>query len=124
VRGVDARAWYAASIRKRSKRHRAKRKEISEMRTGEGETLVATLATYPRHRRQKASTSSPRLLGPPWMLNGCSQLYTWLGLTAGDVLNMDETTKRDAYTLLLPYGTNNEFGFPIIYARTRKVAKA
>ncbi len=89
------------------------RGEISEMRTGEGKTLVATLATYLNAIEGKGVhvvTVNDYLArrDAEWM----GQLYTWLGLTVGVIVpNMDETTKRDAYNADITYGTNNEFGF-------------
>ncbi len=89
------------------------RGEISEMRTGEGKTLVATLATYLNAIEGKGVhviTVNDYLArrDAEWM----GQLYTWLGLTVGVIVpNMDELTKRDAYNADITYGTNNEFGF-------------
>ncbi len=89
------------------------RGEISEMRTGEGKTLVATLATYLNAIEGKGVhvvTVNDYLArrDAEWM----GQLYTWLGLTVGVIVpNMDERTKRDAYNADITYGTNNEFGF-------------
>ena len=89
------------------------RGEISEMRTGEGKTLVATLATYLNAIEGKGVhvvTVNDYLArrDAEWM----GQLYTWLGLTVGVIVpNMDELSKRDAYNADITYGTNNEFGF-------------
>jgi preprotein translocase subunit SecA len=89
------------------------RGEIAEMRTGEGKTLVATLATYLNAIEGKGVhvvTVNDYLArrDAEWM----GQLYRWLGLTVGVIVpNMVEATKRDAYNADITYGTNNEFGF-------------
>ncbi|MHA7818106.1 MAG: preprotein translocase subunit SecA [Erythrobacter sp.] len=89
------------------------RGEIAEMRTGEGKTLVATLATYLNAIHGKGVhvvTVNDYLArrDAEWM----GQLYTWLGLTVGVIVpNMSEIAKRDAYNADITYGTNNEFGF-------------
>ncbi|MEE4154369.1 MAG: preprotein translocase subunit SecA [Erythrobacter sp.] len=89
------------------------RGEIAEMRTGEGKTLMATLAVYLNAIEGKGVhviTVNDYLAArdAEWM----GQLYTWLGLTVGTILpNMDEFSKREAYGSDITYGTNNEFGF-------------
>jgi preprotein translocase subunit SecA len=89
------------------------RGEIAEMRTGEGKTLVATLATYLNAIEGKGVhvvTVNDYLAtrDAEWM----GQLYRWLGLTVGVIVpNMMEADKRDAYNADITYGTNNEFGF-------------
>ncbi len=89
------------------------RGEIAEMRTGEGKTLMATLAVYLNAIEGKGVhviTVNDYLAArdAAWM----GQLYQWLGLSVGTVLpNQDEYTKRDAYNADITYGTNNEFGF-------------
>jgi len=89
------------------------RGEIAEMRTGEGKTLVATLAVYLNAIEGKGVhvvTVNDYLArrDAEWM----GQLYRWLGLTVGVIVpNMDEISKRDAYNADITYGTNNEFGF-------------
>jgi len=89
------------------------RGEIAEMRTGEGKTLVATLAVYLNAIEGKGVhvvTVNDYLArrDAEWM----GQLYTWLGLSVGVIVpNMDEFAKRDAYNADITYGTNNEFGF-------------
>ncbi|MGB7418934.1 MAG: preprotein translocase subunit SecA, partial [Erythrobacter sp.] len=89
------------------------RGEIAEMRTGEGKTLVATLATYLNAIEGKGVhvvTVNDYLArrDAEWM----GQLYRWLGLTVGVIVpNMVEAAKRDAYNADITYGTNNEFGF-------------
>jgi len=89
------------------------RGEISEMRTGEGKTLVATLAVYLNAIEGKGVhvvTVNDYLArrDAEWM----GQLYNWLGLKVGVIVpNMNELDKRDAYNADITYGTNNEFGF-------------
>ncbi|NNC58996.1 MAG: preprotein translocase subunit SecA, partial [Erythrobacter sp.] len=89
------------------------RGEIAEMKTGEGKTLVATLATYLNAIEGKGVhvvTVNDYLArrDADWM----GQLYNWLGLSVGvAVPNMNEMQKRDAYNADITYGTNNEFGF-------------
>ncbi len=89
------------------------RGEIAEMRTGEGKTLMATLAVYLNAIDGKGVhvvTVNDYLAArdAAWM----GQLYQWLGLSVGTILpNQDEYTKRDSYNADITYGTNNEFGF-------------
>lgn len=89
------------------------RGEIAEMRTGEGKTLVATLATYLNALEGKGVhvvTVNDYLAtrDAEWM----GRLHQFLGLTIGVVVpNMNEFEKRDAYNADITYGTNNEFGF-------------
>ena len=89
------------------------RGEIAEMRTGEGKTLVATLATYLNAIEGKGIhvvTVNDYLASrdAEWM----GRLHQFLGLTIGVVVpNMNEFEKRDAYNADITYGTNNEFGF-------------
>ncbi|QUL38900.1 preprotein translocase subunit SecA [Erythrobacter sp. JK5] len=89
------------------------RGEIAEMRTGEGKTLMATLAVYLNALEGKGVhvvTVNDYLArrDAEWM----GQLYEFLGLTVGVIVpNMDEYAKRDAYNADITYGTNNEFGF-------------
>ncbi|WP_379550066.1 preprotein translocase subunit SecA [Qipengyuania sp. DGS5-3] len=89
------------------------RGEISEMRTGEGKTLVATLATYLNAIEGKGVhvvTVNDYLASrdAEWM----GQIYRFLGLTVGVIIpNLDEFSRRDAYNADITYGTNNEFGF-------------
>ncbi|MBV7259784.1 preprotein translocase subunit SecA [Erythrobacter crassostreae] len=89
------------------------RGEIAEMRTGEGKTLMATLAVYLNAIEGKGVhvvTVNDYLAArdAEWM----GQLYNWMGLTIGVVVpNMDEMAKRDAYNADITYGTNNEYGF-------------
>lgn len=86
---------------------------IAEMRTGEGKTLVATLAAYLNALPQKGVhvvTVNDYLAqrDAAWM----SPLYTFLGLTTDVILpNMPRDDKKRAYAADITYGTNNEFGF-------------
>ena len=89
------------------------RGEISEMRTGEGKTLVATLATYLNAIEGKGVhvvTVNDYLArrDADWM----GQIYRWLGLSVGVIVpNLGEFERREAYAADITYGTNNEFGF-------------
>ena len=104
--------------------------KIAEMRTGEGKTLVATLAVYLNAltgkgvhvvtvndylARRDAQTLSP--------------LYNFLGLTVGiNLSQMDHTSKQEAYACDITYGTNNEFGFDylrdnMVYSLDEKVQR-
>ncbi|KAA8383697.1 preprotein translocase subunit SecA [Acetobacter tropicalis] len=86
---------------------------IAEMRTGEGKTLVATLAVYLSALAGKgvhvvtvndylASRDAAEM----------SKLYGFLGLTTGTIVpNMPDEARRAAYAADITYGTNNEFGF-------------
>ena len=90
--------------------HRGK---IAEMRTGEGKTLVATLAAYLNAipgEGMHVITVNDYLAqrDANWM----RPVYEALGMTVGVVLaNQDPDTKRAAYAADIVYGTNNEFGF-------------
>ena len=89
------------------------RGEISEMRTGEGKTLVATLACYLNAIEGKGVhvvTVNDYLArrDGEWM----SQVYNFLGMSVGSIIpNIDEDQRRAAYAADITYGTNNEFGF-------------
>jgi preprotein translocase subunit SecA len=89
------------------------RGEIAEMRTGEGKTLVATLACYLNALEGKGVhvvTVNDYLArrDAGWM----GQIYNFLGLTVGVIVpNLDEASRRAAYAADITYGTNNEFGF-------------
>ncbi|MEX0429972.1 preprotein translocase subunit SecA [Spiribacter insolitus] len=86
---------------------------IAEMKTGEGKTLVATLAAYLNALTGKGVhivTVNDYLArrDSEWM----GRLYRFLGLEVGVVVpGMDGETKRAAYQADITYGTNNEFGF-------------
>src|SRR5262252_1412013 len=87
--------------------------KISEMRTGEGKTLVATLPVYLNALSGKGvhvvtvnDYLAKRDAG--WM----GKVYNFLGMTVGVVYpGMDHSTKSQAYGADITYGTNNEFGF-------------
>ena len=89
------------------------RGEIAEMRTGEGKTLVATLATYLNAIPGKGVhvvTVNDYLArrDADWM----GQVYRFLGLSVGVIVpNLSDIQRRDAYHSDITYGTNNEFGF-------------
>jgi preprotein translocase subunit SecA len=86
---------------------------ISEMKTGEGKTLVATLPVYLNAlsgRGVHVVTVNDYLAkrDSEWM----GQLYRFLGLTVGVIVHdLDDQERRDAYAADVTYGTNNEFGF-------------
>jgi preprotein translocase subunit SecA len=86
---------------------------IAEMRTGEGKTLVATLAAYLNALTGKGVhivTVNDYLAkrDSEWM----GPLYTFLGMTTGVILpNSAPQVKQQAYAADITYGTNNEFGF-------------
>ncbi|MDH4134542.1 MAG: preprotein translocase subunit SecA, partial [Gammaproteobacteria bacterium] len=87
--------------------------KISEMRTGEGKTLVATLAAYLNALPGKGVhvvTVNDYLArrDAAWM----GKVYSFLGMTVGVVVSGQDTeTKRAAYAADITYGTNNEYGF-------------
>jgi preprotein translocase subunit SecA len=89
------------------------RGEIAEMRTGEGKTLVATLATYLNALEGKGVhvvTVNDYLArrDAEWM----GQIYRFLGMTVGTIVpNMPEHERRAAYECDITYATNNELGF-------------
>jgi preprotein translocase subunit SecA len=89
------------------------RGEIAEMRTGEGKTLVATLAVYLNALEGKGVhvvTVNDYLArrDAEWM----GQIYKFLGLTVGVIVpNMPEDERRAAYACDITYATNNELGF-------------
>jgi preprotein translocase subunit SecA len=104
------------------------RGEIAEMRTGEGKTLVATLATYLNAIEGKGVhvvTVNDYLArrDAEWM----GRLYGFLGLTVGVIVpNLPEPARREAYAADITYGTNNEFGFDYLrdnmkHERTQQV---
>jgi preprotein translocase subunit SecA len=87
--------------------------KIAEMRTGEGKTLVATLAGLPERLSGKGVhvvTVNDYLANrdAEWM----GRLYRFLGLTVGvNLSQMPHEDKQAAYAADITYGTNNEFGF-------------
>ncbi len=86
---------------------------IAEMRTGEGKTLMSTLAAYLNALAGEGVhvvTVNEYLAArdAEWM----SPIYRFLGLTVGVIRNQqDSNEKRAAYACDITYGTNNEFGF-------------
>ena len=87
--------------------------KISEMRTGEGKTLTATLPVYLNALSGKGVhvvTVNDYLANRDarWM----ERLYNFLGLTVGvNLPNMPREEKQAAYAADITYGTNNEYGF-------------
>jgi preprotein translocase subunit SecA len=87
--------------------------KIAEMKTGEGKTLVATLAVYLNAlagRGVHVVTVNDYLAqrDAEWM----GRLYGFLGLSIGVIVNgLDDAQRRAAYAADITYGTNNEFGF-------------
>jgi preprotein translocase subunit SecA len=87
--------------------------KIAEMRTGEGKTLVATLAVYLNALTRQGVhvvTVNDYLArrDAEWM----GRLYTALGLSVGIVVpELDQRSKYDAYRCDVTYATNNELGF-------------
>ncbi len=105
--------------------------KIAEMRTGEGKTLVATLAAYlnalPGHGVHIVTVNdylARRDAG--WM----GQIYGFLGLTTGVVIpGMSAAQKREGYGADITYGTNNEYGFDYLrdnmaFRREEKMQRA
>jgi len=105
--------------------------KISEMRTGEGKTLVATLPAYLNalaglgvHIVTVNDYLAQR--DADWM----SAIYRFLGLTVGvNLSQMDHGLKQQAYAADITYGTNNEFGFDylrdnMVYQNSEKVQRA
>ncbi|WP_277978535.1 preprotein translocase subunit SecA [Sphingomonas phyllosphaerae] len=107
------------------------RGEIAEMRTGEGKTLVATLATYLNALPGDGVhviTVNDYLASrdADWM----GRVYRFLGLTTGVIVpNLTDEERRAAYAADITYGTNNEFGFDYLrdnmkYERQQMVQRA
>jgi len=90
--------------------HRGK---VTEMKTGEGKTLVATMPIYLNAltgRGVHIITVNDYLAqrDSEWM----GKIYERLGLTFGNILNqMDNNERREVYKCDITYGTNNEYGF-------------
>ncbi|HZV57027.1 MAG TPA: preprotein translocase subunit SecA [Sphingobium sp.] len=106
------------------------RGEIAEMRTGEGKTLVATLATYLNALEGKGVhvvTVNDYLARRDceWM----GRVYRFLGLTTGVIVpNIGEEERRAAYQADITYATNNELGFDYLrdnmkYERSQMVQR-
>jgi len=87
--------------------------KIAEMRTGEGKTLVATLAAYLNALPGKGVhvvTVNDYLASrdSEWM----GKIYNFLGMSVGVITSgLDQQERREAYAADITYGTNNEFGF-------------
>src|SRR6201987_2920176 len=87
--------------------------KISEMKTGEGKTLVATLPVYLNAlagRGVHVVTVNDYLAkrDAEWM----GQIYTFLGLTVGVIVHgLDDNERKKQYDCDVTYGTNNELGF-------------
>jgi preprotein translocase subunit SecA len=87
--------------------------KISEMKTGEGKTLVATAPVYLNALAGKGVhvvTVNDYLAkrDSEWM----GQIYNFLGLTTGVIVHgMDDDERKTAYAADVTYGTNNELGF-------------
>src|SRR5687767_15531535 len=104
--------------------------EIAEMRTGEGKTLVATLAVYLNALAGKGVhvvTVNDYLArrDADWM----GQIYNFLGMTVGVIVpNLSDYERRDAYNCDITYATNNELGFDYLrdnmkYSRDQMVQR-
>jgi preprotein translocase subunit SecA len=87
--------------------------KISEMKTGEGKTLVATLACYLNalagHGVHVVTVNDYLAKrDAEWM----GKIYGFLGLTVGVIVHdLSDEQRREAYGADITYGTNNEFGF-------------
>ncbi len=87
--------------------------DIAEMKTGEGKTLVATLAVYLNALAGKGVhvvTVNDYLArrDSAWM----GQIYNFLGLSVGVIVHgLDDSERKLAYACDITYGTNNEYGF-------------
>ncbi|HEY1934934.1 MAG TPA: preprotein translocase subunit SecA [Acetobacteraceae bacterium] len=87
--------------------------KISEMKTGEGKTLVATLPVYLNalagHGVHVVTVNDYLARrDADWM----GQIYRFLGMTVGVIVHgLDDDTRRAQYACDITYGTNNEFGF-------------
>ncbi|MBF0605008.1 MAG: preprotein translocase subunit SecA [Nitrospirae bacterium] len=90
--------------------------KISEMKTGEGKTLVATLPLYLNALSGRGShlvTVNDYLAtrDSEWM----GQIYRFLGMEVGVIVHgLDDDARRKAYGADITYGTNNEFGFDFL----------
>src|SRR4029077_131528 len=86
---------------------------IAEMKTGEGKTLVATLAVYLNALAEKGVhvvTVNDYLAkrDAEWM----GQIYKFLGLTVGCIVHgLTDEQRKESYAADVTYGTNNEYGF-------------
>jgi preprotein translocase subunit SecA len=107
------------------------RGEIAEMKTGEGKTLVATLAVYLNALEGKGVhvvTVNDYLArrDADWM----GQIYRFLGMSVGVIVpNLTDQERRDAYNSDITYATNNELGFDYLrdnmkFSRDQMVQRA
>jgi preprotein translocase subunit SecA len=105
--------------------------KIAEMRTGEGKTLVATLAAYLNalsgHGVHVVTVNDYLAQrDAEWM----ARLYNFLGLSVGiNLSQMEHDQKQQAYAADITYGTNNEFGFDylrdnMVYETSQRVQRA
>src|ERR1700741_3497137 len=105
--------------------------KIAEMKTGEGKTLVATLAAYLNalsgHGVHVVTVNDYLAQrDAEWM----GRLYNFLGLSVGiNLSQMDHGLKQEAYAADITYGTNNEFGFDylrdnMVYETEARVQRA
>src|SRR5262245_32585639 len=105
--------------------------KIAEMRTGEGKTLVATLAAYLNalsgHGVHVVTVNDYLAQrDAEWM----ARLYNFLGLSVGiNLSQMEHDQKQQAYGADITYGTNNEFGFDylrdnMVYETAQRVQRA
>jgi preprotein translocase subunit SecA len=103
---------------------------ISEMKTGEGKTLVATLPSYLNALTGKGVhvvTVNDYLAvrDAEWM----GKVHEFLGLSVGVIIsNLEEAERRAAYACDITYGTNNEYGFDYLrdnmkYSREQMVQR-
>jgi len=87
--------------------------KIAEMKTGEGKTLVSTLAVYLNALSQKGVhivtvNDYLALRDAEWM----GQIYNFLGMSVGCITgDLDDPGRKKAYASDIMYGTNNELGF-------------
>jgi preprotein translocase subunit SecA len=106
------------------------RGEIAEMKTGEGKTLVATLAVYLNALEGKGVhvvTVNDYLArrDADWM----GQIYRFLGMSVGVIVpNLTDEQRREAYNSDICYATNNELGFDYLrdnmkYSRDQMVQR-
>ncbi|MCK0071123.1 preprotein translocase subunit SecA [Kordiimonas laminariae] len=95
---------------------------IAEMKTGEGKTLVATLAAYLNAlpgNGVHVITVNDYLAERD--ADTMSQVYGFLGLTTGVIIpNKSDDERREAYAADITYGTNNEFGFDYLRDNSSK----
>src|SRR5947208_399045 len=99
--------------------------DIAEMKTGEGKTLVATLAVYLNAlagRGVHVVTVNDYLAkrDAEWM----GRIYKFLGLTVGVIVHeLDDDERREQYACDVTYGTNNELGFDYLRDNMKMTAK-